>query len=155
MFSLKRISITDHASAFAEAVIFSCWALFFFIKYVGYVSDGSFWEFRLVNESDIFFYQRAAIICTVLAIVFLAWRFLFFYELYKNGIEVTGNICVSLPYSSLRTEYKYTYQNKKYLIGNALTPLASRKHEYLDGEEVTLLVNPKNPKRAVIKELYF
>ncbi|WP_406656529.1 DUF3592 domain-containing protein [Methanolobus sp. ZRKC2] len=89
-------------------------------------------------------------------ILYIPMRIYFFYILYKRGVEVSGTIMFYLAYPrGARIEYEYTYANQKYRRGNALSRLSFKKSDFHEGQEVTLLVDPKKPKRAIVKDVYF
>ncbi|WP_342305558.1 DUF3592 domain-containing protein [Methanolobus sp. ZRKC5] len=71
-----------------------------------------------------------------------------------RGVEVTGHISLEYILSKKRVEYKYTYQGIEYWRGNALSH-SIYTNCFNEGDEVTLLVDPQNPNRAVIKDIYF
>ncbi|WP_342304184.1 hypothetical protein [Methanolobus sp. ZRKC5] len=94
---------------------------------------------------------------SIITIIFLIWRWHFFHALCTRSVDVIGYIYSANAFVSggSRVEYKYEFQGVKYLRGNALTQKVFFNHEFHEGDEVVLRVDPKNPKRAVIKELYF
>ncbi|WP_406661078.1 hypothetical protein V7O66_00725 [Methanolobus sp. ZRKC3] len=81
----------------------------------------------------------------------------FFHNLYSHGIDITGHIDSPYYYkrSSSRIEYKYEYQGEEYLRGNAIPTSKLMELNFNEGDEVVIRLDPENPKKAVIKDIYF
>ncbi|WP_319507635.1 DUF3592 domain-containing protein [uncultured Methanolobus sp.] len=153
-FSLGRIFSNDYYSDLSLSAILVSWAFYILARYFGYLPtrEGAI----IVTESHVHYELSMAATVTVLAIIFLVKRLLFFRSLYNRGVEITGVIDTVLDIDIRhRVEYKYQYQNVDYWRGNAIQRSTYRINNFQKGDEVILLVDPQNPKRAVIKDLYF
>ncbi len=91
---------------------------------------------------------------TVVAIGVLAWRIQLFNTIFNDGIETTATISNLFFYRDRgRVEYIYTFQGQKYASGNAVHKVRQTQGLQV-GEQVILMVDRNNPKRAFIRELY-
>ncbi|SFM92552.1 DUF3592 domain-containing protein [Methanolobus profundi] len=143
-FDYYRIRSIDYTSDFASGAtivpLVSC-AFFYFIGF----------------ETQFLSWIKIAVFSSLAGILFLAWRRHFFHELYVKGVDVTGRIDSAQAFKrgGSRVEYKYEYQGEKYWRGNTLTASSFRKYGFSEGDEVVLRIDPKNPRRAVIRDIYF
>lgn len=135
-FSIKRIVSNDYTAGFLMALFVVMWIFYL-----------------VFNDSAS---EKLAILTTCIAIPVIIWRIYFFKTLYIHGVEVTGNIIYAAYLGrGDRVQYEYTFLNQKYSSGNAVAPILTKDKNYNIGDEVLLVVDPKKPKKAVIKELYF
>lgn len=143
-FSFYRIRGVDYTSDFASGAMILPWIFCVFFHFFG-------------SEAQFLFWIKIAIFSTTMGIFFLLWRRHFFHVLYTRGVDVIGCIDSASTFKrgGSRVEYKYEYQGEKYWTGNALTDSAFRKYHFREGDDVALRIDPQNPKRAIIKELYF
>ncbi len=153
-FSLLAILFSDYSTLFALLVPFVL-GFSHLLVLSGYMPDGSGFGFTEPDESDIAFSQTYKTFFSIVAITYFAIRIHFFYVLYKRGVEVPSTI---LEYSyhtkGARIQYEYIYDNKKYCKGNSLS-YTFKINDFHEGQEVILLVDPKKPTMAVIKDIYF
>jgi hypothetical protein len=153
-FSLLAILFSDYSILFALLIPFVL-GFSHLLALFGYIPDGSGFGFTVPDESDIASSQTSTIFFSIVAITYFVIRIRFFYILYKRGVEVSSTI---LEYSchtrGARIQYEYIYDNKKYCKGNSLS-YAFKKNDFHEGQEVMLLVDPKKPTRAIIKNIYF
>ncbi len=129
------------------AVIFPVvgWGLFIYNRFIAAGPD------RVEAAS---FFLNMAIVATVVGIPLLVWRLRSFQAHFARGVEVTGRvIAIGFRRDRGRVQYTYTYQGQSYQGANALHK--TRKTQGIQpGDEVTLLVDPDNPKRALIRDIY-
>ena len=91
---------------------------------------------------------------TVLGIALLAWRFHSFQQVFANGENTFGRITsVSFFKDRGRIEYSYSLKGQTYQSGNAIMK-NEKTQSFREGDEVELVVDRSNPKRAFIKTLY-
>jgi hypothetical protein len=152
-FSLGRIILTDHCTCFAISAIIIFWIIYIATIQFGYFPDIRYAREPLTETAAPFFYNMG-VVATLTGIPMIGWRIRFFQTLYRRGVEVNGHIYLEYVLSTKRVEYKYTYQGIDYWRGNALAD-SKYQNYYNDGDEVILLIDPQNPKRAIIKDLYF
>jgi len=75
-------------------------------------------------------------------------------SVFGNGIETSGTIQKIYFFRGRgRVEYVYSFQGQKYMSGNAINRTKTTR-ALSDGQHITLLVDPNNPKRAFVKEIY-
>lgn len=93
-------------------------------------------------------------VITVVALAILIWRIQVFNTIFSDGIETTATINnVSFFRDRGRVDYVYTYQGQKYVSGNAIHKV-KQTLALKAGEQVVLMVDRNNPKRAFIRDLY-
>lgn len=82
------------------------------------------------------------------------WRIRTIQQMFAKSVEIIGQVTgISFIKDRGRVEYSYTYQNQDYSGGNAIMKTNKTK-QLSSGSEVVLLVNPDDPKRALIRDLY-
>jgi hypothetical protein len=82
------------------------------------------------------------------------WRIRSIQQLFAKSVEINGQVTnISFIKDRGRVEYSYTYQNQKYSGGSAIMK-TGKTQKLSSGSQVVLLVNPDQPKRALIRELY-
>jgi hypothetical protein len=94
------------------------------------------------------------IIGLVIGIPLAIWRIRSIQQLFVKSVEVVGQITDIAFYRDRgRVDYSYTYQDKQYLGGSAIMK-TGKTQQLRSGNQVVLLVNPDNPKNALIRDLY-
>jgi hypothetical protein len=90
----------------------------------------------------------------VIGVPLAIWRIRSIQRLFSKSVEVVGQITdVSFHRDRGRVEYSYTYQGQAYSGGNAIMK-TGKTQKLRSGNEVVLLVNPDDPRRALIRDLY-
>jgi hypothetical protein len=145
-FDFYRVISVDYTSNLAISSTIVIWAAYIFFYLLQFEQRGFLWKWGIASLS-----------VSVIAFIFLVWRRYFFHSIYIRGVDVTGHIHLANAYISggSRVEYKYEFQGEKYWRGNALTHKIFFSHNFREGDEVILMIDSENPKRAVIKDLYF
>lgn len=144
-FSVRRIISTDYFTGFFTYAFFIVWIMYFII-----------WIMNLSFMGDSTTFIDVAILFTCIGIPVFIWRIRFFKVMYNRGLEINGTISyAAFVGRGDAVRYEYTFQNQKYVSGTALAPNYLHENNYNVGDDVVLLVDPKKPKRAVIKEIYF
>lgn len=93
-------------------------------------------------------------VISVVALAILMWRIQVFNTVFSDGIETTATINnVSFFRDRGRVDYVHTYQGQKYVSGNAIHKVKQTLALKV-GEQVVLMVDRNNPKRAFIRDLY-
>ena len=93
-------------------------------------------------------------VITVIALAFLVWRIQIFNTVFSDGIETTATINnISFFRDRGRVEYVYTHQGQRYASGNAIMKVKQTQALKV-GEQVVLMIDGNNPKRAFIRDLY-
>lgn len=150
--SVTRIILSDFTTALAMLIILVPWIMYIATAYFGFFP--SLRGRDPLTGSDAPFFQNLGIIATLIGIPLLVWRVRSFQALFARGVEVPGRITnVWFHRDRGRIEYEYTYQDKKYSSGNAVMK-SGRTNKFRNGDELVLIVDPENPKRALIRELY-
>lgn len=94
------------------------------------------------------------IIGLVVGVPLSLWRIRSIQQMFAKSVEVVGQITnISFYRDRGRVEYSYTYQNQNYSGGNAIMK-TGKTQQLRSGSQVVLLVNPDEPKRALIRDLY-
>jgi hypothetical protein len=94
------------------------------------------------------------IVTVLLGLPLFVWRIRHIRAFFTRGIEVTGQILDSWFFRGRgRVEYTYTYHDQTYRSSSAINKTAQTA--ILErGDEVVLMVDPHDPKRALIRDLY-
>lgn len=93
-------------------------------------------------------------VISVVALAILIWRIQVFNTVFSDGIETAATINnVSFFRDRGRVDYVHTYQGQKYVSGNAIHKVKQTLALKV-GEQVVLMVDRNNPKRAFIRDLY-
>lgn len=102
--------------------------------------------------APIFFYLF--IIGLVFGLPLAFWRIQTIQKIFSKGMEVVGQITnISFYRDRGRVEYSYSYEGHAYSSGNAI--MKTRQTQQLrSGNQIALLVNPDEPQRALIRDLY-
>ena len=100
------------------------------------------------------FFFYLFIIGLVIGIPLAIWRVRSIQQIFSKSVEVVGRISnISFYKDRGRVEYSYTYQGQNYSGGNAI--MKTRITQQLSsGSQVVLLVNPDQPKNALIRDLF-
>jgi hypothetical protein len=94
------------------------------------------------------------IVGLVIGVPLSFWRIRSIQQMFAKGVEVVGQITnISFYRDRGRVEYDYTYQSQNYSAGNAIMKTA-KTQQLRSGGQVTLLINPDEPKHALIRDLY-
>jgi type VI protein secretion system component VasK len=90
----------------------------------------------------------------LVALAVLVWRLIAIYSLFDNSQEVTATITNLTAYRSRgRVTYDLMVQNQKYTNSNAIM-IRGKARELQVGEQKIALVNPENPKKSILRDLY-
>ena len=82
------------------------------------------------------------------------WRIHSIQQLFAKSVEVSGQVTALEFYKDRgRVEYTYAYQGQSYSGGNGIMK-TGKTQALRPGTQVVLLVNPDEPKRALIRDLY-
>ena len=138
--SLLRILSTDHPSYLSVLfpVVFGAFTLYFF---------------NTENSSSQLFLLSTALV-TVIGVPTLIRRYRTISAVFANGTETKGVITyVGFLRGRGRVEYSYNAQGKKSTSRNAIHR-TGRTRNLRIGQDVKVVVDPDDPKRAFIQEIY-
>lgn len=138
--SLFRIISNDYPSLLAALFPIIFWI---FTAYFFYSGDSSAKLFLLLSTG-----------MSLVGTPVLIWRYRMVASVFEDGMETPGIIQTIYFFRGRgRVEYVYTFQGQKYASGNAIN-----KTKYTrvlrDGQSITVFLDPENPKRAFVKEIY-
>ncbi len=140
--SLLKIVTIDYAALLGWLFPVVMWGMYIVLIVLGNVKTNDF-------TLPIIF-----AVITVVALAVLIWRIQIFNSIFSDGIETTATINnVSFFRDRGRVEYVYTHQGQKYASGNAIHKVKQTLALKV-GEQVVLVVDRNNPKRAFIRDLY-
>jgi hypothetical protein len=138
--SLFRVISTDYPSFLSVLfpIVFGGFSIYFF-----FTRNDAFQLFLLL-----------AIGATVVGIPVLGQRYRVISSVFADGSEAKGVVTgLSFFRGRGRVEYSYTFKGEKQVSANAINK-NSRTRKLRVGEAVTVIVDPNNPKRAFIQEIY-
>jgi hypothetical protein len=126
-----------------------------YLAFMALLFPAVFWIILLFGrtaQDAYMFYITVAM--TAVAIPLLLWRIFFFIKMFDTGVETPAVIQgMSFYRSRGRVGYTYTFNGAQYAAQDVIFKIG-RVKEFASGEEVVALVDPNNPKRAIIKKLY-
>jgi hypothetical protein len=138
--SLFRIVRTDYLASLAVLAPLVVWGMAVI--------------FPLLGETDAAFDISLAGVVTVIALPVLLWRVAVISNTLTNGIDVAGVISnASFFRGRGRIDYVYSYQGEKLQSSNAVHQ-NKQTSALTMGSSVTVVLDPNNPKRAFVRELY-
>ncbi len=140
--SLIKIMTIDYMALSGWLFPVVIWGLYIFLVVTGRVKTSDF------GLPAIF----AAI--TMAALGFLLWRIQLFNTIFSDGIETAATISnISFFRDRGRVEYIFIYQGQKYMGGNGIHKVKQTQALRV-GQQVSVMVDRNNPKRAFIRDLY-
>ena len=155
--SLINIVKTDYTTGAGIIFLIVFWVFYISLAYLGFTPFDFLARLRgmeapLTDEAP--FFLTMAIIGSMIVIPIIIWRVVVIQHVFASGVEVAGHIVHTwLIRGRGRIEYVYDYEGQTYRRGNAVSK--NRRTVSLKlGNEVTIVVDPANPKRAFIQELY-
>src|SRR5574341_1001541 len=138
--SLFRVISTDYPSFLS--VLFPV----FFIGFSVY--------FFFAKNDALQLFLPLAIGVTVIGIPVLVQRYRTISSVFADGMPTQGIVTgIGFFRGRGRIEYSYTVQGEKQMSANAINK-NSRTRKLRVGQKVTVLVDPKDPKRAFIRDIY-
>jgi hypothetical protein len=150
--SIFRIIGNDYLSMTSTLLIPCIWIGYFILGVLGVLSTNS----RDINwTTDGPFFYGIAIALTILCVFIIVFRVLIIRNIFANGFETTGQITY-VRFSRGRgwVRYTYVYKGQTYPVENDILP---NKHTLglEQRQEVSIVADSKNPRRAFIKTLFF
>lgn len=96
----------------------------------------------------------ATIVVTIGCAALLAWRISAISQLFEKGERVVGKVIdISFFKDRGRIEFSYSYQRQNFQNGSAIMK-NSKTQSYRNGDDVVLLIDPTNPNKVLIEDLY-
>ena len=106
-----------------------------------------------LSNEDLPYLLGFGVILTLLCIPLLVFRVRRVRRLLRTGHETPGTITAArLSRNGSRLKYQFEYASKKH-DKSLLIPFWIENIE--EGDEVTVVVDPARPRRAIIKDLYY
>jgi hypothetical protein len=131
-------------------IIFVMYIGFSFVDYLNVFREDK--TIQWAESLSVFFY--VFVVGFVVGVPLAIWRIRYIQKLFSNGIEVVGQITnISFYKDRGKFEYTYTYQGQVYFGNNAIME-TEKTHRLLAYSQVVLLVNPDEPKHALIRDVY-
>lgn len=150
--SVFRILQSDFMAGIPVIFMFVMMLMYLILTYFGYMPGIG--RHGALTSEDAPFFLNLAIIAGIIGIPLLVWRIKLISRLFEKGDEVKGSIThIRFNRDRGKIKYEYIYQNQKYQAGNSVFKTGRTKY-YQQGDEIVLLVDSENPKKAVIKDLY-
>lgn len=146
--SKLRILQSDYTTGLSLIVISLTWAAYLILSYYGKLPGTT------LDASDAPFLLKTAICAIILFVPLIVWRINYYNSLFKNAEEIAGHITSIYFYRDRgKIIYEYIYKGEKYFAQNAIFKSENTRY-YQKGDEIILLVDPKNPKKAIIRDIY-
>ena len=143
--TVTRIIMMDYA-AFLGLLIAVAPPAMLALSYIGVLGEQS--------DSDLLFWLFLALAGVVLGLLILFLRLRSIYRLYERAIEVPGIISkVWFTKDRGRVEYTYSFRGQEYSSGRAIMK-SRRTSDLQSGRSVVVIVDPENPGKSLIRDLY-
>lgn len=147
---LSRIISTDYTALLGAILPLVGVLLWIGNKFFGFPSR---WRGREIQQGDSTFLWIAAAM-VIVGVLLLLWRIHTFQSLFIAGHRVPGRVTtVSFFRDRGRIEYEYQYAGASHHAGNAIHK-NKRTMAIQQGMPVTIVVDPANPKRTILLDLY-
>jgi hypothetical protein len=146
--SLTRLLWTDYPSFYASLIPLVAW-----IVYLAWAPD---WRGLgpVLKPGAQPVFLGTAIIATLISLVVLVIRIRLFIRIFREGMQVHGKIMqAELRRDRGKVEYTYIYDHQEFFSRADIHRNGATK-ALQTGDQVTLLVDPKKPTRAFIRDLY-
>jgi len=138
--SLLRVISTDYPSLLSALfpVVFGGFTIYFFFS---------------GNDSyQLFLFLTLGVAVPGIPFLFLRYRTIS--SVFQDGAQTQGVVTrIGFFRGRGRVEYSYTFQGEKQISGNAINK-NSRTRKLQVGQSVKILVDPNDPKKAFIREIY-
>ena len=105
---------------------------------------------RVIGPEAGSFFIGLAAVATAIAIPVVVFRIRSYFSLFQRGVPTTGVIVNGWFKGHIK--YEYSYKGTKYL-GRTITQNKAAA-AFREGQEITLLVDPEKPTKAIIPVLY-
>lgn len=139
--SLRRILINDYLAFLGWAIPLMLWIVYLISVFVGRYGATSFFSYL-------------ALAATLAGPIVLLLRVIYFRWMFAQGIEAPGKISeVSFTQDRGRVIYNYIHAGAEYRSANTLHRSADTR-ALRTGQNVTIMVDPRDPKRGLVKDLY-
>jgi len=110
--------------------------------------------FYYIGDDALQIFVILSIAFSIIGIPLLFWRYQMISSVFEDGLEAPGMITrIGFFRGRGRVDYAYSYQGQKYTSGNAISR-SKHTRNLMSGQQVTVLVDRNNPKRAFVKEIY-
>jgi hypothetical protein len=151
--SILKIIQIDYTAMLAVMFPIVIWGLYIAISYFGFLPGLRGRDpIQASQGAPFFFYMGIAAL--VIGMPVLIWRVRSIQSIFTNGVIVSGQIInIGFHRDRGRVEYSYHYEGQTYQVGNAIQK-TKRTKTLNSGDEITVIVDPTNPKKAYIRELY-
>lgn len=143
--TMTRILMMDFA-AFIGLLIAVIPAAFLVLSYIGTLGEPT--------NDDLLFWSVFALVGFVMGLLILVSRLRSISSLYERAVEVPGRILkVWFIKDRGRIEYTYSFRGQEYSSGKAV--MKNRRTSDLEsGRGVVVIVDPENPTKSLIRDLY-
>ena len=146
-----RVIRTDYAAMLALLFPVVIWGMYVATAFFGFFPGLRGREPLTASDAPFFLYF--SVIVTLLGIPLLIWRIHVIRAIFIRGIEVPGKIMSAhFPGSRGRLEYAYIFRGQTYRSGHAFQK-TKQIRGLQPGDDVTLVVDPNNPGKALIRDI--
>jgi hypothetical protein len=140
--SIIKIIIVDYVALLATLFPAVMWGMYLFLVVL-----------KNIQPVDMTFLAIDSVV-TLVSLIVLIWRIRQFFALFSDGLAASATISnVSFFRDRGRVDYIFNYQGQKYASGNAIHKVKQTENLKV-GDEVIVIVDRNNPKRAYIRDLY-
>jgi hypothetical protein len=139
--SLIKIIQTDYTSFLSTIFLLSLWSVYLIFQIL-----------RLESPSGAII---VAITLSIIALAIIYWRYQLIISRFSQGSTVSAIISEIWFFRGRgRINYTYTFRGHEFITGDDVFPTKIAR-SFRAGDRVTVLLDPDNPDRAIISDLYF
>jgi hypothetical protein len=129
------------------------------LAFGGAVIPPALWGFYLVmlwldrGSAEAWLFPGLPAVITILGIAVVIWRVRLVRSVFAHGVEVRGLVqsATTTRGSNTRLEFTYTYAGQAYTGSNVVS---QARFGGQPGNVITVVLDPRRPKRAFIRDLY-
>jgi hypothetical protein len=148
--SFLRVLQSDYVSALALLAPAALW-LVWGLDLMGFSLQR---RGRTATFDDPGWLLQVAIVVTVVGVALAIWRIRAVYAFFARGVGRPGVIeSVEFFRDRGRVTFRYDHEGQSYERGSGIMKNARTK-ALEPGQELTVIVDPENPKKAMIRSLY-
>lgn len=142
----------DYASLVAFVFPVVIFGMMLAIRVFGSIPDlrrGRWW-----GAEKLPFFLILGLTALIIGAIVIVWRYRRADAFFQHGVEVPGIISSRWKFRDRgRISYRYAYGNHQY-IASAPVHYSRTVQDLVEGTDVHVFVNPDDPRRSLLKELY-
>lgn len=150
--SIISIIKVDFITFFAVIFPVVVWGMYAIVILFGYLPNPR--GDKPIGPEGASFFFNFGFITLLVSIPIVLWRIGYIRNMFARGYEIPSQITnIGFFRGRGRVEYAYTYQDRQHRGWNGIMKVKQTQN-LISGDNVILIVDPDNPKRALIRDFY-